>query len=73
MGAFFDFICSLTLATFCAVLLYWAWKWARENFNIGHIQLQEFQRRQYHEVPDTDAGAPYSETAASPLAPAASA
>lgn len=49
---FLDFVLSLLLSATCAYGLYRTWLWARENFNLGHIQLQEFQRREYTAVPD---------------------
>lgn len=37
----------------CSVGLYYAWRWALENFNLGHIQLSEFDRREYEAVAES--------------------
>ncbi|GMM52420.1 hypothetical protein DASB73_033830 [Starmerella bacillaris] len=48
-----NFLLSAAIFASCAYGLYYAWRWALENFNLGHIQLQDLRRESYTEVPSS--------------------
>lgn len=54
MMALIEFIITAIIITACGITLYRMWLWAIENFNLGHIQLQDLNRRQYETIPEDE-------------------
>lgn len=56
MNLFLNFLLTVAIVIVGSVVLYYAWRWALENFNLGHIQLQDMssRRSEYQSVQDSE-------------------